>query len=279
MMQKRTSLFIWFGLFVFHTPIGLCEESGETGLLPAKTESRKVTLDPELLKSVRHKTMGILAEESNSYFRILEHAGAVNDKELKAAARRFQEKRRSELKAYRENPNLEFPTFVDLFQNPDRYQGQPVTLRGHVRRIVKHPLDKKHPDAETRYEAWIYTQNSQTNPAVIVFTSLPRGMPMGDHILERVAVTGYFFKLYGYDARDTTRLAPLILASRLEWFPGETETEQEISPIMYAAVAGTVLIALVAILWFIKRTAYKNRQFRRSFLQQVQESEAVNPPE
>ena len=102
---------------------------------------------------------------------------------------------------------------------------------------------------------------------------------MGDNILERVAVTGYFFKLYGYEARDTTRLAPLILASRLEWFPGETETEQEVSPVLYAAVAGTVLIALVVILWLIKRTAYKNRQFRKSFLQHVQDSEAVNPQE
>ena len=161
--------------------------------------------------------------ESKSYFQILEHAEAVNGKELKAAARYFREKRRSELTEFRENPKLEFPTFVDLFTNPDRYQGQPVTLSGHVRRLVKHPLDKKHPNAETRYEAWIYTQNSQTNPAVIVFTSLPRGMPMGDNILERVSVTGYFFKLYGYDARDTTRLSPLILASRLEWFPGVTE--------------------------------------------------------
>ncbi len=278
-MQKRIILFISLGLFVFHTPAGLCEESGETGNLPAKMGLREVALDPDLLKSVRQKTMGISSEESNSYYWILEHAGAVNAGELKAAARRFQEKRRSELTATRENPKLEFPTFVDMFQNPERYLGQPVTLRGHVRRIVKYSLDKKHPGAETQYEAWIYTQNSQTNPAVIVFTSLPRGMPMGDNILERVAVTGYFFKLYGYEARDTTRLAPLILASRLEWFPGKTATEQEISPVLFAAVAGAVLIALVVILWLIKRTAYKDRQFRGSFLNEVEKSEGVNPQE
>ena len=201
----------------------------------------------------------------------------MNDRELKAAARRFHERRRSELPEYRENPKLEFRTFVDLFQNPDRYRGQPVTLRGHVRRIVKHPSDKKHPGAETRYEAWVYTQNSQTNPAVIVFTSLPQGMPMGDHILERVAVTGYFFKLYGYDARDTTRLAPMILASRLEWFPGEEEVQREISPVLLAAVVGMVLMALVVILWLIKRTAYKNRQFRESFLKEMQNSEGATP--
>lgn len=239
----------------------------------ANTEdtSDETDLNLELLKSVQHQTFKVLPAERDAYYQILDHAAQTNPQNLKSAALRFQQKRRLEDPRLKNIPAAEFPTFVDLFQNFKRYHGRPVTLKGHVRRLIQHPSSK---GERQRYEAWVFTQNSQTNPAVIVLNSIPKGMPMGDNLLEKVSVTGYFFKLYGYEARDTARLAPLILADELKWFPSGNEVAPAIPPHYYAIAVGVAVIALGLILWFLKRTANRDRQFSGAVLAQIREADA-----
>ena len=59
----------------------------------------------------------------------------------------------------------------------------------------------------------------QHNPAVIVTANLPPDFPLEAEILDRVQVTGCFFKRYVYGSQDTVRIAPLILAGTVSWEP------------------------------------------------------------
>src|SRR5262249_2695751 len=68
-------------------------------------------------------------------------------------------------------------------------------------------------------------------------------------ITEEATVTGYFLKMYGYAAQDTTRKAPLILSQTVQWRPQRAPTNWIPSPQMYLALsAGAILICLLAVL-------------------------------
>lgn len=116
-----------------------------------------------------------------------------------------------------------FPLFVDLFQNPDQWQGAVVTLSGHVRRVVSWSGDPEMFGGQTLHELWLYTDDSQHHPAVIVTPSLPPDFPVKADVIDRVSVSGCFFKMYVYRAASEHRLAPLILCGRIGWNPTDDQ--------------------------------------------------------
>ena len=118
-----------------------------------------------------------------------------------------------------------FPLFAHLFRSaasahPHRYTGRPVTFRGHVRKHVSYPAD---PENESGipwlHEVWLYPEDGDSNPVVVMSASAPGDLPLGESLLEPASVTGYFHKLWAYPARDTNRVAPMLLAQRVEWLP------------------------------------------------------------
>ena len=113
----------------------------------------------------------------------------------------------------------EFQTFVDMFQYPEVYQGYPVTLHGHVRHVVSYPGDDVLFGGRMLHELWLFTDDSQHNPTVVVTSQLPPDFPTGADIVDRVSVTGCFFKRYVYGSQDTARIAPLIVAGGIDWTP------------------------------------------------------------
>lgn len=119
---------------------------------------------------------------------------------------------------YRKSPE-EFQTYVDMFQHPAIWHGHLVTLQGHVRHIVSYPGDETLFDGRMLRELWLFTDDSQHNPAVIVTPNLPDDFPVDADVINRVKVTGCFFKRYVYGSQDTQRIAPLVLAGHVEWEP------------------------------------------------------------
>jgi hypothetical protein len=53
----------------------------------------------------------------------------------------------------------------------------------------------------------------------VITTSLPEDFPIGEQTVDRVTVTGYFYRMYTYEARDAGRFAPLLMAQKIEWIP------------------------------------------------------------
>ena len=176
----------------------------------------------ELLVEIRQKAAADL-EQLNDRLRrgILDRADTEDKPGFDSRVRRLERqvalREARYLKARREPES--FPIFVDLFQNPDRWQGELVTLRGYVRRVMTHPGDALLFNGQPLHELWLYTRDSQHIPTVVVTPVLPRDFPHTADFVDSVVVTGCFYRMYVYRAQKETRQAPLVLAGRVEWQP------------------------------------------------------------
>lgn len=69
------------------------------------------------------------------------------------------------------------------------------------------------------HELWLFTDDSQHNPTVIVTPTLPDEFPRNANDIDSVTVTGCLFKMYVYRSQNESRIAPLLLAGRIDWKP------------------------------------------------------------
>lgn len=223
-------------------------------------------LEPSWLEATMHPQTGLLSrnvrsDEAAGYFAILNHARQLPLADLKSGANLFQQER---LDKIRNDPNFrfyfqkrdaEFPTFADLFRHPEAYHGKLVTFHGHLRRLVSSPAGETPHDLQQLHEAWLYVEDAQQNPVVVVCTELPVNIPTGTDILvDFVSVTGYFFKKYGYEDRSgQLRFAPLILAQRLEWTPRSTRDESFSRRGLFALTLGIAAATAIG-LWLANRS-------------------------
>lgn len=175
------------------------------------------TVNPAILEGVLDNSIGIRFEEREGYFRILELARRTQLAKQEDFALNFAEARQLSNPRYAKRKPSDFPVFIDMFQNPEAYRGRPVSIHGVMRRLTKIDPGKNNQGIVEAYEGWVFTDDSQGNPAVVVFLDKPEGLKVGGDIAEEVRLTGYFFKMYGYQSQENVRKAPLILAGAVEW--------------------------------------------------------------
>ena len=210
------------------------------------------SINPEVIQDVEDDTLGLTFEDREAYFRILKLTEKLDPADLAEFAREFREDRHAASERYRHRPLRTFPTFVDLFRHPEEYRGRPVTLHGYFRRLATYPAGENEQDFDDLFEGWLYTDDSQGNPAVVIFTDKPEGLPIGGDITEEVIVTGYFLKMYGYAAQDTNRKAPLILAHSVRWRPQRASAAGNLSPQTYIGLSLAAL-AIGLMIFFVVR--------------------------
>ena len=117
-------------------------------------------------------------------------------------------------------------------------------------------------------EAWGCTDESRTNPYLVVFTERPNEMPIGPNIREDVTFHGYFLKLLSYEAQDDKRRMTPLLIGRLVWHPApSTANSITTSPWFWRTVVGGMFL-LSVFLYGTQR--YANYQIAR---RQIGESE------
>lgn len=238
----------------------------------------KPEVDPRLLLNVKDVTIGIKnEEESNAYYRTLLQAKLVDQQTQKELAETFWKKREEELKRPR-------PIFVDLFKSldsdPSIYRGQLVTLTGTLRELKKWEEmkgDVKDVNAyglETLYEGWIFAEDSQSNPTVVVFTENPDNLPEGPNLNIPVKVTGYVFKMYGYESKDPKnplRKAPMLLAKGLE-----KRNVPEAASFPMEWIAGVLIVLGLGVGLYVWSSNRTDKQFRE---EQHKKEEDEEPPQ
>ncbi len=140
-------------------------------------------------------------------------------------------------------------TFIQLFQQPDAYRGELVTIRGTVVRAYPMTAPANEYGVQRYYEAWLCPADNLHNPIVARLLELPEGFPTGKKVSAEVEITGFFFKRWAYQAQDTLRSAPVVLARSVEWKPVPTPVAaNEIRPasILLAIVGSGVFALLIA---------------------------------
>ena len=110
------------------------------------------------------------------------------------------------------------------------------------------------------YEGWVFIEDYGQNPYCVVASVLPDGLKPAEKLDLPVEVDAYFFKRYLYGARDSRRLAPLLIGKTIIPKSGPVEASQHVVWAAPAAVvAGTfALIGVtaaigIAVVWWSRR--------------------------
>ena len=240
-------------------------ETTPRSLKPVDTTIKEVSEEIQLenispwLQDIPLKTRrrGILSEEAELYYKVLGFARDVDSKQIKKAAQNFINERWEQSNA-KIRPLKKFPIFVDMYQNPQQYQGRPLTITGHIQRSSQSKATANEFGIDTLCEAWLFTEDSQSNPIVIVSTSFPEDFPIGDQTVDHVTVTGYIYRLYTYDARDSRRYAPLLIAHEIKWNP-ESNAGQEARSIQGLLILLFFILLLGGLLGAVLLNVSRNR--------------------
>ena len=134
--------------------------------------------------------------------------------------------------------------FTQLWEQPERYRGQPIRLRLHVRRVLQYDAPENPSGIEKVCEAWGWTDESRSFPYVVVFPEPPPGLPIGTDIRAEIVFVGYFLKVMTYTAFDHSRGAPLLVGrARLISTPAAaTSSKSDPWIILMVVVGGICLI-------------------------------------
>ena len=184
-------------------------------------------------------------EQAAPYYRLINHAASVDRGRLCEAAS-------AGIEAAQEDSER-FSLFADLLKSPERWQGRPVRLTGHINKLTRVPAGENDAGIDAFYEAWLVSADSQRYPSVVILADVPDGVPLGETLIDGVTVCGYLFKLHAYPARDGKgRLAPMIMAGTFDWSPAP-QVRPLLSPTGTLVAAGLVVAAVVVGLVAISR--------------------------
>jgi hypothetical protein len=110
--------------------------------------------------------------------------------------------------------------FNKFYHSPDKYRGQLFKFEMTAQLI--RDLDKKY-NGDELYDIWGATDETGVWLYNLVIIGLPKGLPVGRNLQEKVDFAGYFFKLQGYqpaDAKpDAKPLKAPLFVGRLTWHP------------------------------------------------------------
>lgn len=218
-------------------PAESLDDEGGSQATSSRPEATRAP-DMRLLSTVRDKTRVI---PKGAYFHLVELSMKVSPRELE------------------EKLAIRNPSLAEIVRNPDAFRGKPVRLEGYVRRIT--PIDPGPNNLGVRvlYECAVFSDEYDLNPWFFVVLHIPEGMPTGDGLRERVTATGYFLKLWAYQAGDGLRYAPLFIGPRLVWHPAPRETGlRPLEVALFVLLLGLV-ITFAVVLWWSARPAPPRR--------------------
>lgn len=205
----------------------------------ADSGQRLAGVDPSILEGVRDKTGKIPARP---YYHLLDVARRTPVEVLEQQA-------------------VSTLTFAQFSRSPELYRGQPVLLKGHLRRMTEIPLKANPEGIKRAYEGWLFTEESQRNPYTIIVTRVPDGMPLGGNIAEQVTFAGYFLMLWAYHSGDGDRYAPLLVGQRLVWHPRPARPTPGVTTIsLMIGIAAVLFAVLIAVTLWARRSAAATRQ-------------------
>jgi len=173
-------------------------------------------------------------------------------------------------------------------------RGSPVTVSGVARKITRIAIDeparREQVGADHYWEVFVFVETpplivdgreQDTYPVVCCVRSLPPGMPTGDRISERVTISGFALKRYGYPLADVTIISsqgdetdrgrrmetPLVIGRRLDWQPA-TPPAREGGFLfwIFGGIAAAVLAALALRNWAVTRRARRDQASSRAQL-------------
>ncbi|MCA9043294.1 MAG: hypothetical protein KDA69_03180 [Planctomycetaceae bacterium] len=165
----------------------------------APEEKFNLLLDPHVFDEVKDQTVGWRSRaEVAALHVVLEKVRQLDNKAMTAAA----------------NKGV---GFRQINQEPEKFRGELVRIKGVLWRLDEFQQDGEPVEDSPVYNGWMFTDDSGNKPWMVLCTELPSELPLGDKLDRPVAVTGYFFKRYGYETTGSQlNVAPLLVAKTFE---------------------------------------------------------------
>jgi hypothetical protein len=135
-------------------------------------------------------------------------------------------------------------SFPELYGQPRSFRGRLVRFSGTLHRLQKVQAAANDYDISSYWQGWVEPDDGPASPIVVYFLRLPPGMPEGMKLAEPVEIIGYFFKRWAYQASDTIRTAPLVMALEPIWTPHKAPAPGGTSAGSYALLVIGALVAL-----------------------------------
>jgi hypothetical protein len=154
------------------------------------------------------------------------------------------------------SPAVRRVSFAELFGQPRSFRGRPVAIAGTLRRLERVDAPANDYGIDDYWQGWLEPEGGPASPVVVYFLDIPADMPTGLAIAERIDATGYFFKRWAYAAKDTVRLAPLVMAASPRWSarPPARPAIDFVGALTTGTILLMILVTLVGI-WLASRGA------------------------
>lgn len=153
-------------------------------------------------------------------------------------------------------------SYVHLFDEPWRYRGEVVQIRGKLRLLQRWevPAMARQAGVPEFYMAWIADEDYTKNWWAVLLTELPPGVEPTGKVDHEVTFSGYFFKRYRYTALDQSkpnefREAPLLIGRTLTLRQPpisafDTDWARELFPWLLGMVLATIGGGGLLIWWY-----------------------------
>jgi hypothetical protein len=210
---------------------------------PAEQQFKPTDLDPEEVGAAREEFQAITdkqplgPEEMNAYWRLFKWSRAQKTSEMRKRAR-------GDI------------TFAQLFTQPEKYRGQLVELRLHLRQASRYDATTNELGVKKVYELLGWNDNSRPYSYFLITDDVPEEMPIGQSIFEEGTFVGYFYKLMAYEDHEGKHRSAPIIIGRLVRHPSQTMLKQEQDAIedkwTWIIGGGLLVIGLIAwITWYM----------------------------
>lgn len=158
-------------------------------------------------------------------------------------------------------------TFHDYITASDKLRGAMVELVLDAALITE--CDLRASDGSTLYEVWGPEADSRSGTWLYdtLVVNLPKGMPVGRRVTERVRFVGYFFKLQAYHEAGAKPHAPPLVApmfiGRLIWIRPEPPPPSSWNATWaLVLVGGFGLVVVLQLAWMFFRASRRKSRIR-----------------
>ena len=217
---------------------------------------------PESLAAVEDFTGLDRPGERDVYYGLLNLAGQVPLSVQRARAKAVATAGEAAFRADPKQKGRPYSQFADLVLSPGRYRGKPVTMEGYIQKLDRMDAGENEYGLTDLYQSYLFTPESKGNPVVVVTREVTPGLPRPTkgNATNYIRVTGYFYKIWRYDAERGGWAAPLLIANRLEYRPPQRGPFDDLIRTATSVGAVAVFVGLVLTLWVRNRNARRDRE-------------------
>lgn len=234
------AIFAMLAVMLFQTA---GDDRGPDSALSAKVpqplpESKRPRLpvDAKLLKAVKDNTP-FRSAEKDAWFHLMDLLRSTPDETVRRAT-------------------LGAVPWIQLFNQPDVYRGEPITLVGRVRRATRLNSPKNELGFKQYYQLWLQPRDNQDRLIVVYCIELPKDFPLGMKLDEPVVLTGFFFKRWLYEGQKDMELTSVVVARTLDWVPRpkSSDTAESISAtaIVFSILIGLLFATTLVLFWHLR---------------------------